>query len=156
MPVVLSDMIEVCVFRFERDQVRYLILRRADDEALYPRLWQFTTGIVEKGESALAAAMRELREETRLEPMHVWAVPHTSSFLETAADQLHLVPLIAVQTSPGREPVLSPEHSAYRWLPFHEAVRLVVWPGQKDGLRMVRDFIVNNCETGSCLQVDIR
>ena len=65
MPIVLSTMVEVCVFRFSADHPEYLLLKRAPEEPLYPNIWQMVTGSVEAGETAVVAALRELEEETR-------------------------------------------------------------------------------------------
>ena len=60
MPEVSSQMIEVCPFRIRGDRPEFLLIRRAPGESLYPGLWQFVTGRVEKGEKASAAALYKL------------------------------------------------------------------------------------------------
>jgi len=152
---IVADMVEVSVFRFVGNRVEYLVLRRSDNEPLYPRLWQLITGIIEDGETALHAVLRELHEETQLVPVRVWAVPYSSSFLEPEKDVLHFVPLFAIQVDSNCEPKLSKEHSAYLWLTFEEALRRLAWPGQKEGLRVLHKFIVKDYEVGKLLEVEI-
>ncbi len=56
MASVVSNMVEVCVFRIRGDRGEVLLLRRAKGEALYPGLWQLVTGGVLEGETSLHAA----------------------------------------------------------------------------------------------------
>ena len=44
------------------------MLQRADNEEIYPGLWQIVSGGIEQGEKAYEAAAREVREEIGGEP----------------------------------------------------------------------------------------
>lgn len=54
------------VLCFLRHEGRWLLIRRAADRRLWPNLYNGVGGHVEEGEGILAAARRELREETGL------------------------------------------------------------------------------------------
>lgn len=60
----------VLVFLTRGDEV--LLLKRADDRPLFPGLYNGLGGHVERGESVLAAAYREVEEESGLRPARLW------------------------------------------------------------------------------------
>jgi 8-oxo-dGTP pyrophosphatase MutT (NUDIX family) len=155
MANVVSNSIEVCIFRFRQDAPEYLLIRRAPDEPIYPGMWQFVTGMIEGTERALNCAFREVTEETGLHPVHFWVVPHANSFYSAHADAVHLVPFFAAQTASGEEPKLSREHSEHLWLRHDEAKRRLVWPGQRLGLDIVHQYIVRGEEAGVLLKVPL-
>jgi ADP-ribose pyrophosphatase YjhB (NUDIX family) len=146
MPEPRSSMIEICVFRFTLSVPEYLILRRADDETLYPGLWQYVTGTLEGEERAVDGALRELREETMFEPVAFWRAPYVHSFYDEKRETIQSIPLFAAQVPSGQQPQLSAEHSAFRWLPYREASDLLVWPGQRQGLKIVQEYLVTGSE----------
>ncbi len=153
MASVLSNLVEVCVFRFRGDHAEVLLLRRAEGEALYPGMWQLITGTVIEGETSLQAARRELREETGLEALKFWVAPFTSSFYDPRQDAVVLAPFFAAQVGANAEPILSDEHDRCEWHGFAEAERRLVWPGQREGVAIVRSFVVSGAEAGRLLEV---
>ncbi len=146
MPGIASQIVEVVVFRFAHDRPEYLLLRRAREENLYPGMWQIITGRVREGETAVRAARRELQEETHISPLRFWVLPHTGTFYDPGTDLIHLSPFFAAQTPEEADPALSAEHGAFRWLPLEEALPMLVWPGQREGLRMVHELILGGEE----------
>lgn len=60
----------VLVFLTRRDEV--LLMRRADDRPVFPGLYNGLGGHVERSESVLAAAFREIEEESGLKPQRLW------------------------------------------------------------------------------------
>ncbi|HUN65641.1 MAG TPA: NUDIX domain-containing protein [Bacteroidota bacterium] len=146
MAAARSSMIEVCVFRFAGNRPEYLLLRRVDDEPLYPGLWQYITGSLEEGERAADGALRELREETGFVPVGFWRAPYVHSFYDDRYDAIQAVPLFAAQAAPGQAPRLSAEHDEFLWLSAGEASRKLVWPGQREGLRIVHEEIAGGRE----------
>jgi len=126
-----------------RAAVEYLLLKRSEDEALYPGLWQMITGMIEHGESALEAARRELREETGIVTDHLLIVPCIPSFYSPADDAVHNIPVFALKTPCNTEVTLSDEHQDFCWLDFEAALQLLSFPGHKEGLITLRDFIID-------------
>ena len=146
---------EVCPFRIRRDRGEYLLLRRAADEPVYPGLWQFVTGRVEEGETAHAAALRELGEETGAAPVGFWVVPAVSAFYDASADAIRSVALFAAQLEEEAGVRLSSEHDAFIWLTATEARRKLVWPGQRTCLDVVEQYILGGEEAGRLLALPL-
>ena len=154
MSAVVSRLVEVVVFRFRADRAEYLLLKRADNESLYPGIWQIVTGTGRDGEKAIDAARRELREETGFTPVRFWVVPLTNSFYDPSRDETNLITVFAAQAGGSDELHLSAEHGSAVWLPLHEALPLVVWPGQREALSVVDRYILGGEEAGRLTLVD--
>ena len=142
MPTVVARIVEVVVFRFRNDRPEFLVLKRAPEEHVYPGIWQVLTGTIRSEESALAAAQRELIEETGLSATAFWVVPYTASFYVPHTDELQCSLFFAAQVGGTDDPTLSHEHCAWEWLSLEGVLERLVWPGQKDGLRAAHDSIV--------------
>jgi 8-oxo-dGTP pyrophosphatase MutT (NUDIX family) len=110
------------VFRRSERGIRLLVLRAYQN-------WDFPKGLVEPGEDNLAAARREVAEETGLADLdypfgdeHKDTVPYSGNKVaryyvaETDAEKIEL----PVSPELGR-----PEHHEYRWVSFEEAEDLL-------------------------------
>ena len=101
---------------------RYLLLRAY-------RNWDFPKGRVEAEETPLAAAMREVREETCLDDLALrWgeAFRETAPYARGKVARYYLVcsPGCAVRLAPSPE-LGRPEHHEYRWATDAEARSLL-------------------------------
>ena len=101
---------------------RFLLLRAFNH-------WDFPKGMVEEGEEPLAAAVREVREESLIEDLEfTWGETSTRTgpysrgkvacyfIAQTRTTEVTL----PVNPELGR-----PEHSEFRWVEYDEALRLV-------------------------------
>ena len=153
MAVLIQKYVEVCVFKFVKNRALYLVLHRSRNEAVYPGLWQFVTGSIEEGEHAAVAAKRELKEETGFEPLSMWVVPYVNSFYDNRRDAIFLDPVFAAEVEHGTEPILSAEHEEFEWLPHEKARQCLVWPGQREALRIVQEYFVQGREAARFSQI---
>ncbi len=120
-PAKLSAGVAI-VRRFD-DRYRYLLLRAG-------HYWDFSKGMVEPGEDPLAAAIREVEEETTLTHLDFrWG--HV--FTETAPYGNNKIARYYLAESPAGEVFLPvteelghPEHDEYRWLEYDAARGLLV------------------------------
>jgi 8-oxo-dGTP pyrophosphatase MutT (NUDIX family) len=110
------------IFRRSDRGIRLLVLRAYKN-------WDFPKGLVEPGEDALAAARREVLEETGLADL---AYPFGDEFKETLpysgnkVARYYLAETDAEKIELPVSPELGrPEHHEYRWISFDEAEDLL-------------------------------
>ena len=125
----------------------YLLLHRIASRGNF---WQGVTGGVEEGEALLAAAQRELAEETGLIPSAVvqveyaYAFPVVERWRHLYAEGVKKIVeyVFIAQVDHEQAPVLDPcEHDHWAWCDFNRAVDLLTWPGNIEALKRCRDFL---------------
>ena len=124
--------------------LKFLILKR-NEKKLYEHLWQGVAGKIEKDEEAWQTAIRELKEETGLDPVKMFVADHVSQFYEKHGDKVNLVPVFGIEVD-SKNVILSDEHIEYKWVDFKEAFDTLVWNGQKKGIQTVYNMVSNNDE----------
>lgn len=113
----------VAVVRETPDGARFLLLRAY-------RNWDFPKGLIEHGEDALAAAIRETREETGIDDLEfAWG----TGFVETPpyaggkVARYYVARTRAAKVTLGVNPVIGrAEHHEHRWVDLTEALALTV------------------------------
>jgi 8-oxo-dGTP pyrophosphatase MutT (NUDIX family) len=102
---------------------RYLLLRAY-------RYWDFPKGVVAAGESPLAAACREAREETGLSDLNFrWGDRYVETALYGTGKiaRYYLALSSTGEVILGINPVLGrPEHHGYRWVDYDAGLDLLV------------------------------
>ena len=160
-PRIRSDVIDVYVARqppFPGGDLELLQLRRSKAPLL--GTWQPIMGHIEPGETAVAAALRELREEIALdatdtsEPhvLGVWALEQVHPFYIAAIDCIVLSPRFVVLVRNGFEPSRIAEHDAHRWVRAGEAQSHFVWPGQIASIKELLSILANPLAPAFTLQ----
>jgi len=112
----------VVVVRQTAQGWRFLLLRAFNH-------WDFPKGMVETGEEPLAAAVREVHEESLIQDLEfVWGESSTQTGPYSrgkVACYFIAVTRTADVTLPVNPELGRPEHSEFRWVDYDEAVSLV-------------------------------
>lgn len=140
MPRIVSDIVDVYVFRRVKTHVQFLVLRRRPDVVLGDT-WQSVHGKIEPGERAVEAALREVKAHTGLDPKQLYSADYINQFYDHRGDIIVLAPAFAVLVGPNEQPRLSTEHSDYAWCDLEETVARLPWSGQRWAVRHIHDVI---------------
>lgn len=110
----------------------------------YGRYWDYPKGHVEKGEGDLAAALRELREETGI--IDARLVPEfrrdiTYFFRDRKKGLIRKTVVFFLAQTDATEIKLSDEHVGYTFLPFAEALARLGYPSAKGLLRAAQEHL---------------
>ncbi len=120
--------------RFPRLSAGVVVVRRAGDDWMYLLLrafnhWDFPKGMVEEGEEPLAAAIREVREESTIEDLDfAWGSNSTQTgpYSGGKVARYYLASTRTADVSLPINPLIGrAEHSEYRWVDFDAALELV-------------------------------
>ncbi|HEY4319894.1 MAG TPA: NUDIX domain-containing protein [Gemmatimonadales bacterium] len=138
-PVLFVDLY---VFRGRAESLEVLLLRRARGQAR-PGSWEAVHGRVEDGESVVAAAVRELLEETGCHARVIYNLSRVEQFYLHATAQLATVPVFAAFVADDTVVQLSAEHDTHLWLSPADARERFSWPravrALDDALRLIGD-----------------
>ena len=111
------DGIAVYVYR-QLNGVRELLqIHRSAATGEYQHSWQTVYGGVEEGETAIQAALRELKEETNLTPRRMFQVEYIETFYMAMHDRILAMPVFGVEVATDAAITLNTEHDAFRWIP---------------------------------------
>lgn len=119
--------VDVLVARGSGDTLELLCLRRAPG-GRSPGSWEAVHGHIDPGETPVATALRELREEAGAEPERFYNLSRVESFYRHTTNEVVLIPVFAAFLARGVEVRISEEHDAWEWLPPHQARARMSWP----------------------------
>jgi dATP pyrophosphohydrolase len=119
----------------------FLQLRRQNTGYL-DGTWQTVRGSIEANETAVAAALRESREETGVTPSEFYRLGSVETFYDLSSDAIwHSAAFFALLTR--ETPItLNDEHDAVRWINAQELDRHFMWPSEKPLLREIREELL--------------
>ena len=139
MPDIVSNLIDLFVYKRVLEEPLYLLLKRSD-AVVFPKMWQMISGTIEKEEKATETALRELHDETGLKPGRIFVIPKLTEFFFPEQDTINLVPIFLVECKTDTI-VLSEEHAEYGWFDFPEALEKLHWNTWKENITFINDIL---------------
>lgn len=133
MTKITAGVVEVFAIRHNGGDWRILLLQRADD-GKRPNSWETVYGKIDSREKPEKAAVRELREETGLEPEALYNVTVSSFYLHTTGT-VQMCVTFAAFVPDDADVILGEEHQRYEWLTVDEACERFTWPREAHALR---------------------
>jgi len=139
--------VSVLVVIYAQDTKRVLMLQRRDD----PNFWQSVTGSLEEGETALQAAVREVKEEVAIdvaaEQLTLIDCQRTVEFEIFMHLRHRYAPGVKRNTEswfclalPHEREVVFTEHLTYRWVDAVDAAALTKsWSNRQ----AIEEFVIN-------------
>jgi dATP pyrophosphohydrolase len=148
------DLVSCWLFRSDPDGLKLLLLKRAPGR-LFPGLWQPVTGGLEDGETIVDGALRELVEETGIDPTGIealYGLDQVNLFHADHLDALQAEAVFAAQLRAGVEAVLSHEHDDQRWVSPADAASMVLWPAYREAIRQI-EWVATHPEMTGLMRV---
>ena len=136
----MKRLIDVYIYRIKEGEPEFLLFLRSVNK-IYANQWRMVGGKVKEGEKYWEGALRELREETGVNPTAFWTIPSVNTFYEAKSDQIHQIPAFAAEFGLEQKPVLDDEHSEYRWISIEELDSYLAWPEQKRLIRLTHHIL---------------
>ena len=131
-----------------RDRWRVLTLRRAEGTRC-TGAWEIVHGSIERGETPVAAARREVQEETGLPIERLYSLTVNPFYLHRF-DAVQLAVVFAAIVDPAAPVVLGSEHDAHQWRTPLGARRALAWPREHQAL----DYALHLLRTGDAGPVE--
>lgn len=120
-------------------ETSFLLVRRAEEKL--NGVWLYTAGKIEEGETAVQAALRELREETGLTPAALYTADMNETYYDRKHDVMRITPVFVAVVAGNSTITLDAESDAYAWLDL-EAACARLMPMQQEVLRHIHKYFI--------------
>ncbi len=152
---IKSTLVEAHIFRQEGNDIEFLLIKRAENDKIYPGLWQMVTGSIDENEKAYSTALREIKEETGLTPRNLWVIPNVNNFYNPSNDTVNLIPVFAALVDSESNIKLSEEHSDFKWVYKEEAVKILPWKGQRNSVETIHEYFTKEMQNLNLVEIKI-
>jgi|SRR3989344_3459861 len=134
-----GNQIEAIVFRKKDLEFEFLLLKRTKERGGF---WQPITGEIEKDETPEEAAKRELKEEINVKNiLGIIKDVHSYTLEGTGKREVVLGVEILSNEKISLEKNIYKEHEEKKWVKFNEAIKLLKWPGNIEGLKRLNKIL---------------
>src|SRR5271170_3785027 len=156
MPKVRANRIAVYMYRNTPTGVEFLQLHRAPGAGDYAGSWQTIYGGIKSHETAIEAAIREIKEEAGVIPRELYQVEYLESFYHRSRDRVTILPVFAAVTDRKAKIVLDDEHDAFRWVPGAQISTHFVWSVQREAIDAIQRDIIGDSPAKKLLHIKIK
>jgi dATP pyrophosphohydrolase len=140
MTTIRASLVDVYVMREAENSLECLALRRAPGGRC-PGSWECVHGHIDADEQPVAAAMREVMEETGLTPLRLYNLSRIELFYQHRLDEVALVPVFVAFVDPEASVRLSREHDRFEWLATGVAQQRLAWPRERRALADIETLL---------------
>jgi 8-oxo-dGTP pyrophosphatase MutT (NUDIX family) len=144
--------VDVWPYRVLEETPEFLMLHRSG-RSVAP-FWEGLSTCIVSGEVPHLAALRELREETGLEAVALYAVDAVFDLYAWKRGTVDAIVPFAALVAADSEPQLSDEHDDWRWEPFAEAVQLVPYEPQRAALRRISEDLLERPDLAHLYRIE--
>lgn len=140
MPTIVSDIVDVYVFRRLNARVQFLLLQRRADVSL-PRTWQACHTQVRAGDSTAQTIYRAVAEHTGLHVKTIYAADFINQFYDENRDAVVLAPVFAVMVDSQSPLDIGDDFRDVAWLDLNEATARLAFSGQRWAVRHIDEIM---------------
>lgn len=144
--------VDLWPYRQKGGAAEFLLLHRSGIDG--SPFWQGVSGWIEDGEAPHLTALRELREETGLEAVELYAVDALFDLYAWKRGTVEAIVPFAVLVAPEAEPQLSEEHDEWRWESLAAALDLVPYEPQRAALRRISADILDRPDLAHLYRIE--
>ncbi len=154
MPRVVSDIVDVYVFRRLNARVQFLLLQRRPDVTL-PQTWQAFHSQILAGERTLDAVRRAVKDLCGLNVSAIYSADYINQFYDEGRDAMVLAPVFGVNVSPQAPLDLAPDFRDAAWFDRDEATSRLAFSGQRWAVRHLDEIMSMGEAEASIYQLDL-
>lgn len=140
MPRIVSDIVDVYVFRRLHGRVQFLLLQRRNDVTL-GQTWQSFHSQIHMGETTFKTVNRVVTDTIGLEIDDVYSADYINQFYDEGRDALVLSPVFAVTLRDPGPVQLSAEFRDAAWLDRDSATVRLPFSGQRWAVRHIDEIM---------------
>lgn len=153
MPRIVSDIVDVYVFRRLHARVQFLLLQRSAGASL-GGTWQAFHSQIRMGDTTMQTVKRVVEEAIDLEVDEIYSADYINQFYDEGRDAMVLSPVFAVtlkQQSPVR---LAPEFYDAAWFDRQDATIRLPFSGQRWAVRHIDEIMGTSDEQRAIYKLD--
>lgn len=140
MPKVVSDIVDIYVFRRLHARVQFLLLQRRQDVAL-PHTWQSFHSQILVGDTTLETVRKTVLDLCGLNVSEIYSADYVNQFYDEGRDAMVLAPVFAVNVSPQAPIDLGPDFRDAAWFDRDEATAHLAFSGQRWAVRHIDEIM---------------
>lgn len=140
MPRVVSDIVDVYVFRRLNGRVQFLLLQRKPEVSM-ANTWQAFHSQIKMGDTTLQTVKQVVEDAADLEVDTIYSADYINQFYDEGRDAMVLSPVFAV-TVKSQAPVrLSAEYRDAGWFDRNDATSKLPFSGQRWAVRHIDEIM---------------